>query len=124
MVEFKEGRYVACMWMHAAPGADWLATLYRDGDGPWYCAHRIRVHLDDKAHDSDDQKIGQTVVLNRVATEAEAIAMVDEAARRMVRSGFTQGNKVPIGSADMQTIMGVLSRQPWCHVKSVVHAQA
>ena len=55
-IEFKEGRYFSQIWNVGGRGKDWLGAVWKDPDGPWTLTYRFRYYLDDKAHDSADER--------------------------------------------------------------------
>src|SRR6516164_1028976 len=53
----QDGRYFAAQWFASGDGWDLLVALWRDPGGPWVAQGRIRRHVDDLVHDSDDEKV-------------------------------------------------------------------
>jgi hypothetical protein len=56
MLELRDNTHIDMVFFLAGEGYDWLAYIYRHGEGPWEATHRIRIVKDNKVWNSQDEK--------------------------------------------------------------------
>lgn len=115
----KEGRYFSQIWFvaDANHAADWLAALFRDPGGPWRFNYRLRVYVDDKAHNSADRKNGGSLTCRGEMTEQAALASVNQLVAEMERlfGGLTE--KLVLRTADPEKIIATMRSSSFFHLK-------
>ena len=123
-IEIKEGRYFACYWFFSGHCFDWLCALYRDlPDGEWTVQYRFRYYVDEKTHDSDDEKSwwsarfpGTAVEEMDVEAKVQKLAEQVRAVRIHVAGPCSDLQTVALHSSSVDECFTILARQPWNHV--------
>jgi hypothetical protein len=126
-VEIRPGVFLHTVWHFFRPSplpgypphrsADFLGTLLREGDGPWEYRSRIRFHVDDLAHGSDDPKLYHDLLLTM--DERLSLAAV-LAFNETIHANFPadcQIVQIRRDGADFHEILQLLSTIPGFHVK-------
>tara|TARA_Y100000310_G_C20644506_1_gene795798 strand:- start:1060 stop:1437 length:378 start_codon:yes stop_codon:yes gene_type:complete len=112
--------YVHAMFFMECDDFNWMATIFRRGEGPWQGEYRFRYFMDNKAHDSEDE---------RSWYEGQAPDSSDESLQGLMEAMRTAGGgmaehlevpfeEIPVGGGPERTVE-VLSQQPWANVKTV-----
>jgi len=126
VIDLDESAVVHTIWFLPLGGAgDLLVTLARRGDGPWRLEVRQRIYRDSHVFDSTDDKSWMTfeargeedykrshVAVEMLARQAEEI--IGLAVGRGAGPLYT----VPVHGSGLDA-MEALSRQPWCHIKTL-----
>lgn len=131
--QIKEGRYVAAMFFLFAPDntQDWHGIVWRERPGDiWHFDYRFRYYMDDKAHDSEDEKSWYACTMAADATEAFVMSVASGLADTMTKSktgGYNSlerspyygadVHKVILRSSNVEDIMGILKREKFIHSK-------
>lgn len=128
MIDIVEGRHFVCWWVFAGAGFDYLATAWRDAEGPWVVQYRLRLVRDDRIGEaSGDEKTWWRATLPRERSEKEVEGIVQAAVEieRTVRSlqqiakGGAACSEIcmtPIHSSKMEVVMKIVSNSKWSHV--------
>jgi hypothetical protein len=119
-IEFKEGRYIAAIAFIGSDEhpRDWMATLWKDAEGPWRCDYRFRYYKDDKSFDSEDEKNWYAFAAPDDWTKERAVAFLKSMADQLVEKGFgSELSWLTPDSDNPDLILHLLSQQKWANVK-------
>lgn len=119
MLELRNNTYVDTVFFLAGPNYDWLAFVFRQGDGPWEACHRIRLVRDDKTWGSSDVKKFFTVKLSPDAEPTRdglrhAIANLAVVTTMVYGAPHIIDSVLVEGGAD--AFVEAMSDKGWCHV--------
>ena len=122
-VEIIEGRYFAAMWMipFRDRSGDVNAAIWRDdGEKDFVGQFRLRVYVDDKAHDSEDRKTAwRTKFPGKTEAEATKIMgqMLDSVVDKIAPG--SEVHKLVLRSSDPAFILERLKAEDWVHVQEI-----
>jgi len=115
-----ENTYVHVIFFLECKDFNWMATIFREGDGPWSGEYRFRYFGDDKAHDSADRKSwfkGQAPDASDESLRAIAASL------RHVGGKLAEHLEVPFEELTVEggaeKTIEVLSQQPWANIKQI-----
>lgn len=117
---FTERSYIDRQWTVHWGGGNWMAVLWRDGDGPWLTRCRARLYVDDKVDGSRDQKIISPLVTLDTEDRSRDAARrtVTMMAERIVdETGGTLD--VLVVEGDMDRFMALLQDDPAMHLQTL-----
>ena len=122
LVEFKPGRYVACIaFISGREPRDWLATLYRDAGANWIVGYRFRYYADGDPFSKKDRKSfyeGDTHDPNPLS-EARHVSNLRLMAEMLVGKGYNDKlDWLSIRSDDPHKCLELLAAMPWAHMKA------
>jgi len=123
----RDGRYFAIvLFCHGDKDRDWLASVWRDGEGPWHIDYRFRYYATcDKgdAFSGKDEKSEYSATARPGMTETEVCTSVRLMGEMLVRTGFNDKiDVVETKSDDPAKVFELLQGRPWFHVKPVSEA--
>lgn len=116
--------HIDTVFFVGAGDKDWLAIIYRQGDGPWEIECRIRYYdVDDdgntgEAFDGKDQKrffCGKAKD-NSDASYEEGLKICHESARLLGAQWNAEVCEVPV-KGGMDRFIETITAQPWAHVR-------
>lgn len=126
-IEVREGRYFSRFFCADVVGANLMGALYRDDndedDEDWKLLFRLRIHVDDKIHDSADERRWWIVkIRNRTPLRAAF-----DAKRAMLAVTFALGGhdleEVVVDSGDPFKVLEIMAAIPWLHFERVENAK-
>jgi hypothetical protein len=120
-----EDSYVQAVWFCAWHDTDWMAVLFRDGDGPWRLRYRFRYYgANHDAWDSDDTKSVYEFRAKPDVDQARAMAAVEQSTDELMalmkagRHGVRTADKLLIRGG-VGTLVAAMKHQSWAHFKEV-----
>ena len=125
-MEFQKGRYVLGMWFITDKrDQDWLAHVYRDGDGPWHLEYRFRYYSAESKNpfDGKDEKSHYAFVIRGEKTEADVLDTLRTLILPVIfrftataPGGLPFFREVLFRTDDPPTILAALAKEPFCHI--------
>jgi hypothetical protein len=120
MIRLGDGIYTSRIFYVEGPRCNVFGALQRE-DGKWILRWRFRHYVDDKAHDSDDEKTWYHIEPSDEATGLRALSdLVRITCMARGIHGVGPGATVDVivvESADSQVAVDAMSRAPWAHVR-------
>jgi hypothetical protein len=116
-IMIKDGRYFSAMWFIAGAGSDWLAALWRDPGGPWHVVWRFRYYVDDRAHDSADERSWSEYELPGTTPEAGLSEAIARTADDLLRAGDGAAvHEIVLRTDKPDVIAAALQREHFMHL--------
>jgi hypothetical protein len=126
-MEFRDGRYcLAVFFIYGKEHRDWMASIWRDEEGPWCIEYRFRYYAEDDgkrdSFDGRDRKSWYDLKVPREEPEAELIRKITLVAEELVRGGYNDRYDLVMIRSD-RGVDGIkaIAARPWAHVKELVH---
>lgn len=116
-IDIRDGRYFVAFWTFSGESFDYLATVYRDGDGLWHMVSRLRGYEDDKVFDSKDKKTWAGFVLPPSSEETVEALMDRVIAQLMNDFRGRRLQKHPCHTDRMTEVADVLARSSIFHLR-------
>lgn len=110
------------MWYVYLKEADWLCHIAHTDDGI-LLQYRFRYYIDDKAHDSKDEKRWFEALL-KSASEAEAIASCQIVAKKLAEISNTEIVEMIKGSKTVEEFTEELTNQPFASKREMSAEEA
>jgi hypothetical protein len=119
IIDLRDGRYFAAIaFVYGEQHRDYLASVWRDKDGPWTMTCRFRYYIDDRAHDSADEKCEMCAVDTHDRTEEEMLRTLRITVEALVAGGFNDRlDWLDVKSDDAMVVFEKLAARPWAHVQ-------
>jgi len=101
---------------------DLMATLFRQGDGPWECEYRFRYYVDTRMDNtSKDEKRFFNVVAQDSSIESrdKLRAVFSELTTDLVKVGFGDQMDEVVIAGGIDRFTEEMSKRPWCNMVRV-----
>src|ERR1051326_5573699 len=124
--EFTEQTHIAVVYFVAWPESDFVAVVFRDGDGPWQGRHRYRYCVDgDHQRDAfaarDEKSVYDVVSRDQTREPAALIGAYDavlQAAQGDVDPPPRVTDRIEVNGGPTE-YMRLIAGKPWAHMRVV-----
>jgi hypothetical protein len=117
-MQLTDDTYVHAIFFLQCDEFNWMAHVYREGDGPWEIEYRFRYFEDDKIEGSADRKSWYSMVSHDNSDETLRQAMK---VMRETGSMMAEGLEVPFEELTVEggsdKVLEVLSQQSWASIR-------
>lgn len=117
-MEINKDDYIIAVWFVSFRQYDWMCTVKRSENGGYEGEHRFRYYVDDKVHDSDDEKTFHQFSMENKISESEVIDRVRNVAKSVIVVASEDAlinDEVPIGGGS-EKFFEELSKRDWASI--------
>jgi hypothetical protein len=120
VIDLSENTYVECIWFVNLGTQDYMACLFREGEGRWLVKYRFREHRDRRLFDSEDERAWYRVTPRKGVppeqAQRELFEMINTTTSELAKRCEARLELVMV-RGDGEAAFRAIAAQPWGHAR-------